>query len=138
MPPTTILIRHADITAGPGDDAPLNAAGKARAQELRRVLGDARIGAIFVSTFRRTQETAAPLAADLGLDPLVPRDVAATVAAIRALPADAVALVVGHTSTLAGINAGLGGPALPAIDLQEFDHLFVRGAGSIAHLRYGA
>ena len=137
MPPTTILIRHADTTPGP-DDPPLNAAGKARAQELRRVLGDTGISAIFVSAFKRTQQTAAPLAADLGLEPLVPPDVAATVAAIRALPAAAVALVVGHTTTLPGINAGLGGPALPAIDLKEFDHLFVHSARRIAHLRYGA
>jgi phosphohistidine phosphatase SixA len=137
VPPTTILIRHADVTPGTGSDPPLNAAGVARAEELRHVLADARISRIFVSTFQRTQRTAAPLATDLGIVPAV-ADVAGAVAAIRKLPARAVVLVVGHTTTLPDVSAGLGGPTIPAIELSEFDHLFVHARGRLTHLRYGA
>jgi broad specificity phosphatase PhoE len=138
VPPTAILIRHADVTPGGGSDPPLNAAGVARAQELRHVLADARISSIFVSEFQRTQRTAEPLAADLGIVPAVVRDVGGAVAAIRKLPATAVVLVVGHTTTLPGISAGLGGSSIPAIDLAEFDNLFVHARGRLTHLRYGA
>lgn len=135
--PTTILIRHADVTPGGGSDPPLNAAGVARANELRHVLGDARIKAIFVSQFQRTQRTAKPLAADLGITPAIV-DVAGALAAIRELPTKGVALVVGHTTTLPEISAGLGGPAIGAVDQSEFDNLFVHARGRLTHLRYGA
>ena len=133
---TAVLVRHADVT-GAGDP-PLNAAGQARAQELRHVLGDAGVSAILVSPLQRTQLTAAPLAADLGLVPAVHADVAGAVAAIRARPASSVALVVGHTNTLPDIVAGLGGPALPAIGASDFDNLFVLSHRRLLHLRYGA
>jgi len=138
VPPTTILIRHADVTPGGGSDPPLNAKGVARAHELRHVLADARISRIFVSQFQRSQRTAEPLAADLGIVPAVVADVAGAVTAIRKLRATAVVLVVGHTTTLPDISAGLGGPAIPAIGLSEFDHLFVHARGRLTHLRYGA
>jgi phosphohistidine phosphatase SixA len=138
VPATTILIRHADVTPGGGNDPPLNDAGVARAQELRHVLADARISAIFVSPRQRTQATAAPLAADLGIAPAVVADAASAVAAIRKLPATAVVLVIGHTTTLPDISAGLGGPTIPGIDLSEFDHLFVQARRRLAHLHYGA
>lgn len=137
MAPHTILIRHADVTPGGGDDPPLNAAGTARAKQLRRVLGDARISAIFVSERQRTQQTAKPLAAHLGLSPKEIGDEAGTVAAILALPSAATVLVIGHTTTLPDICAGLGGPALPAISPTEFDHLFIQTGKRVTHLRYG-
>ena len=64
---TAILIRHANVGLGAGNDPPLNAAGRARAQKLRHVLRDTGIEAIFVTQFQRTQQTARPLAADLGI-----------------------------------------------------------------------
>jgi phosphohistidine phosphatase SixA len=134
----TILIRHADVPAGGGDRA-LNAAGRARAKELRHVLRDAHVESIFVTEFRRTQQTAEPLAAQLGIVPAVidQVDVAVLTDKIRNLPAEAVALVIGHTTTLPDISAGLGGPPLPAIGPTEFDRLFVQAHGLLAQLRYG-
>jgi broad specificity phosphatase PhoE len=102
------------------------------------VLADARISAIFVSPFQRTQRTAEPLATKLGIEPAVIDDIPAGVAAIRKLSPSSVALVVGHTTTLPDISAGLGGPTTPAIDLAEFDHLFDHARGRLPHLRYGA
>ena len=86
-PVTVFVVRHAE--KGPGSPDPsLTEAGHARALALVQTLRDQKIGAIFSSEFKRTQETAAPLGQALG--------VAATVigaakndeliAALRALP----------------------------------------------------
>lgn len=136
--PRVVLIRHADVTAGSGADPGLSAAGVVRAEELRHVLRDAGIQAIFVSEFLRTQQTAAPLAADLGLTPAVIADPAATVAAIRALPSSSAALVIGHTNTLPTIATALGAASFPAIGAAEFDRLFVQDRARLTALRYGA
>jgi broad specificity phosphatase PhoE len=128
---------HAEVVPG-GHDPSLSPAGLDRAQELRHVLGDAGIGTVFASMLQRTQQTAAPIAADLGVVPIVLPDAAATVAAVRALAPSSVALVVGHTDTLPAIAAGLGGPALPAIAPTEFDRLFVMSRRRLTRLRYGA
>jgi len=136
----TILIRHADVPAAAGSDPALNSAGRARAKQLRHVLGDAGVGTIFVTQFRRTQRTAEPLAARLAIVPTVINqgDLALLADTIRNLPAHVVALVIGHTTTLPDICASLDGPPLPAIGPTEFDRLFVLTQGVLAQLRYGA
>ena len=136
---TVVLVRHADITSVAGNpDPPLNAAGTARADALRRALADAGVGAIFVTRFQRTRQTAQPLADALGIEPAIRDDVGETVAAIREQASSSTVLVVGHTNTLPDICAGLGGPALPAIGATEFDRLFVLTRRRLTHLRYGA
>ncbi|MFT2749377.1 histidine phosphatase family protein [Clavibacter sp. Sh2036] len=72
-----ILIRHGQTPSnvrgvldtripGPG----LTDLGREQAARLPETLRDARIGALYVSTMRRTHETAAPLAQALGLTPV--------------------------------------------------------------------
>jgi phosphohistidine phosphatase SixA len=136
--PRVVLIRHADVTSGTGTDPGLNAAGVARAEELRHVLRDTGIQAIFVSPLVRTQQTAAPLAGDLGLAPTVVADADAAVSGIRALPSSAAALVIGHTNTLPAIATTLGASSFPTIGATEFDRLFVLDRGRLTALRYGA
>jgi phosphohistidine phosphatase SixA len=144
LPATVVLIRHADTDGDPASTTALNATGLARAQALRRILAEAGIGAIFVTATRRSRETAAPLADDLGLTPTILGEddlVAAVpdiVKAIRALPLSAIALVVGHSHTLPHIIAGLGGTPIPMIGATEFDHLFVQVGPRLTHFRYGA
>src|SRR5437763_14225440 len=76
-----LLIRHGQseafvdgtpfpLAGGHGDPA-LSPDGEAQARRLAGRLAAAGIGAIYVSTLRRTAQTAAPLAARLGLDPRV-------------------------------------------------------------------
>lgn len=139
---TVILIRHADVTASPEDDPaqgpPLNAAGRARAQELRHVLADAGVGTIFVTSLLRSGQTAEPIAADLNIAPTVKDAVSTVIEAIRALPEASIALVIGHSNTVPDIIAGLDGPSLAILDGMEFDNLFVLSGPRLTHLRYGA
>jgi probable phosphoglycerate mutase len=55
-------------------DPPLSAEGKEQAERVGTRLAAAGVDAIYVSNLRRTAQTAAPLAALLGLDPLVDAD----------------------------------------------------------------
>ena len=76
-----LLIRHGESeAANPGDPFPLvdghadpalDRSGHDQAQRLAGRLARSRIDAIYVTTLRRTAQTAAPLAARLGLTPQV-------------------------------------------------------------------
>ena len=48
------IVRHAEKAAAPKDDPPLTKAGRARAQELARVLGDVPLKAVYATEFERT------------------------------------------------------------------------------------
>ena len=72
---TVIFVRHADTDAsmaGPDNDPPLNARGRARAELLADFLQYVDVvagpNAIYASDKRRTQETAAPIAKRLNLE----------------------------------------------------------------------
>jgi broad specificity phosphatase PhoE len=137
MTPMVILIRHADVSSDAGADPPLNTAGTARAQELRHVLGDSGTTAIFVTSLRRTQATAQPLAGDLGLQPTVQDDPGQVVAAIRNLASSTTALVIGHSNTVPDLVMRLGGPPMAPIAPTEFDRLLVLANRRLCRLRYG-
>ncbi|MBN9521322.1 DUF3616 domain-containing protein [bacterium] len=140
---TVLLVRHADIdtTPLPTDLTPLNAAGRERADALARVAGAADVTAVFTSAAARTKQTAAPLAAALGLQPAVlPTTFPQAAAAILDAPGPA-ALVVGHSTTVPQLVAALGGPA--DIPPPTFDDLFVLTAiaptqAAVVRLKYGA
>ncbi|TWF76644.1 histidine phosphatase superfamily protein (branch 1) [Pseudonocardia hierapolitana] len=134
--PAVILIRHADV-AGGGADPALSAAGSARALELRHVFHDAGLDSIYITRWQRTQQTAAPLAADLGVTPVQIDSAVDVITAIRARPPSSAALVVGHTNTVPDIIAGLGGPTGVTIGATEFDRLFVLLRGRLIQLHYG-
>lgn len=154
-PRTLVLVRHAE-KAEPKADAPkdpdpsLSEIGKQRAEALVRMLGDAHFTHIWTSEYKRTQETAAPLAAKFGLKP-VPfpaRDVLGLSERLRGMPQGSIALVVGHSNTLPALvrsfnlNLGnLGG----GTDLaeNEFDRLVVvsfvapEAPCALLEMRYG-
>ena len=66
-----IFARYADLMPGDDENPGLSAAGQRRARELARVLGDvdvvASVDAIFATQYRKSQETADPLAKTLKL-----------------------------------------------------------------------
>src|SRR5690606_4009018 len=66
-PTTVLLLRHADRE--PGMDQ-LSTAGVARARRLADALSGAEVPAIYQTQYMRTQQTAAPLAALLGITPV--------------------------------------------------------------------
>jgi phosphohistidine phosphatase SixA len=146
-PALVLLVRHAETAAEPADDPALSEAGRKRAQDLASALRDAGVTTIIVSPFRRTAETAAPLAAARNFRPMqvpigrsVEGHVAAVAAAVRGLTG--VVLVVGHSNTVPGIIAQLGGPTLPDICEGVHDDLFALvmsgGKTPLVRSRYGA
>lgn len=122
---TIFAVRHADVLAGP--DPHLSAAGQNRATELIRVIGGNGITAIYASQFVRTQETAQPLATQLGLTVKVVNaaDSASILGDVRAHHPGQSVLIVGHSDTIPGIIVQCGGPQVPVIGPAEFDRLFV-------------
>ena len=100
------LVRHAEKVDN-SKDAALSAAGEARAKSLADKLGDAGITSIFTSEYQRTRNTAAPLAAKLGVKPEVHKadDTKGLVALLHKTQR---ALVVGHSNTLPEIAQAYG------------------------------
>ncbi len=142
---TIILVRHAEKNAVPTDaEGPdLCPQGRARARALVSVLADASIDTILVTDRRRTQQTAEPVATELGL---TPRSIAANTApeevARLALEGGQCVLIVGHSNTIPAIIEALGVPKGISIEENEYDNLYVVTArpGHMASLvrgRYG-
>lgn len=142
-----IVVRHAERADGgvgaPGammtnaNDPELSAAGKARAQALAAMLKDGGVTAIYTTEYRRTKDTAAPLAEALKLtSEVVPaRDQAALIAKIKANTAGTV-LVVGHSNTVPMIIKALGGADVTVAD-NEYDSLFfVAPGGATTRIRF--
>ncbi len=145
-----VVLRHADRTPDPVDD--LTAAGQERAKLLARMLSESGVSVAFRSDAVRTLKTLEPLQQRLGnaltikkigAQQGVDEHVRATVQAVKSLPAQTVAVVVGHSDTAVGIVEGLGGGNVGTIGANEFDKLFVliidqAGAATLLKLRYGA
>jgi broad specificity phosphatase PhoE len=122
---TIFLVRHAE-KASQEKDALLSKEGHKRAECLAHLLRDAGIKAIFVTQVVRTQQTAEPLAKQLGLTPTViaSSDIDGLVEKLHSASAEVV-LVVAHSDTLPGIIEKLGGGTIPAIGNAEYDRLFL-------------
>lgn len=140
---TVFIVRHAEKGPEP-DDPGLTEKGRRRAAELARVLGDARPTALFVTEFKRTQETLAPVAALLGIEPvkLGAGDMDGLIARLQALPAGSRAVVASHSNLVHLIVARLAGVEVPPLTDADYDRLFVvtrtgTGTGSVLTLRYG-
>lgn len=121
-----IVVRHAE-KADQSSDALLSAEGLIRARALAQLLAASGVTHVVTSEYRRTRETARPLAEMLKLTPeTVPaRDVPALVARLRALEARATALVVGHSNTIPPILRALGWADPPEIGDGDYDDVFV-------------
>ena len=138
------LVRHAERADTAGGAAPIMAAdpslseaGRMRAESLAGMLKDAQVTAIYVTEYKRTQETAAPLAKRLGLQPTVipAKDTPGLVAKLRAASGNV--LVVGHSNSVPDVIEGLGVAKVPAIADDEYDNLFiVTGPGALIQLRF--
>lgn len=125
--PAYYVMRHLHTPAGERDPD-LTAEGQRQAALLAGWFREEAPRAIYVSDYKRTRQTAAPLAARLGLTPIVydPADTPALVARVRAGPSPA--LVVGHSNTVPDIVEQLGGARPEALVHEDFGDLWRIGA----------
>ena len=136
------LVRHAEKTADKNDPA-LTAEGQARAETLASMLADAGLTHIHSSDYKRTRDTAAPLAARLGLEVQIydPRDLPAMAAQLKSQSGRH--LVVGHSNTTPQLTELLGGEGgTPITEATEYDRLYyvtIDANGDVAStlLRFG-
>ena len=147
---TVIFVRHAEKAESPADDPPLSDEGRLRVAELTRQLVDADvvqgIDAVYSTPYRRTVETAQPVADALGL-PVNSYDAGDTEAIMEYIVKKhkgKIILVVGHSNTLPALIGNMGASKkVPAIAEDEYDNIYIVsipwfGKTKTIRLRYGA
>lgn len=140
------VVRHAERADTASGGAPMMAtdpdlsdAGRARAASLAAALKNAKITAIFVTPYKRTQQTAEPLAKALGIQPIAidPKDAAGLIEKVKAATGNV--LVVGHSNTVPDVLTRLGIADAPKLADSDYDNLFlvIRGEkSSLVRLHY--
>lgn len=146
---TIFVVRHAEragVAGAPGivspaNDPPLSAAGKARAARLAAMLRSAGIAHVFTTEYKRTRETAAPLAGQLKLTQVMAaaKDLDPLVERVRQVKGNV--LIVGHTNTVPDLLKRFGLKDTVTIADDEYDNLFIvfrpaAGEPTMARLRY--
>jgi broad specificity phosphatase PhoE len=143
-----LVVRHAE-KASDAEDSPLSEAGVQRAQALARAAGDAGAGAIYTTQFKRSRDTAQPLAERLGVAVTeMPVNLQNPGDYGRRLAADVLAkhrgqtvVVVGHANTVAAIVEGLSGRQAASGDAQYGDMYIVNvpptGPATMIKAQYG-
>lgn len=128
---TVILVRHAEKVDA-SEDPLLSEAGQARAFDLAVALSGADLTHVFVTPLQRTRLTA-DLAAQahaltpeaISLEGGTEAHIRRVADRVRALPADAVVLVVGHSNTIPLIAGALGETGPSEMADCEYDRLTV-------------
>ena len=146
---TVIFVRHAEKALTPEGDPGLSPAGQRRVAELTRQLVDADVvagvDAVYSTPFRRTEETARPVAEALGL-PLNSYDAADTEAIMERIVREhkgKIILVVGHSNTVPALIGNMGASKkVPEINEAEYDNIYSVsipwfGKTKTIRLRYG-
>lgn len=147
---TVVVVRHAEKSTDDPRDPSLSAAGQQRARDLGVALKDAGVTDIYVTQYKRTRQTAEPLAQATGAS-IVERPINAANSAtyaqdlaheILTRSGGKSVLVVGHSNTVPDIVKALSGSAVPPITDPEYDHIFVvtipaTGSPRVMQLRFG-
>ena len=135
----------------PADNPSLSEAGQRRAAELARQLVDADVvpgvgvDAVYSTSFRRTVETAKPVADVLNL-PVLNYDASDTELFLEAVVREykgKIVLVVGHSNTVPEMIANMGASKnVPPIAENEYDNIYLVsipwfGKTKTIRLRYG-
>jgi broad specificity phosphatase PhoE len=133
------IVRHAEKASTGGNDPDLSLEGQKRADALAHILKDSQITSVFVTEFKRTQETAAPTARAAHASPTVvpANDTAVLVEKLRALNGNA--LVVGHGNTIPELLKALGiamPVSIPEDDYTEIFAVLVGDAPQLVRLHY--
>jgi broad specificity phosphatase PhoE len=132
LPTTVVFVRHAEVERDGTDDPELSLAGRQRAEELADFVQDidvvSSINAVYASEFRRTQETAAPIARRLGLDVQVAdqSDIEDFMAEVQHRHRGEIILIVSHSNLIGPLVAELHGhQSVPEIAEDEFDNFYI-------------
>ncbi|MEP7245330.1 MAG: phosphoglycerate mutase family protein [Gammaproteobacteria bacterium] len=144
---TVVLVRHAEKEMVTIDNPPLAAAGERRAERLAQIFGEVkgagRLQAIYVTDTKRTQQTAGPLAARLGIRATVlpAGDVSGVVEHVLHEHRGGRTLIVGHSNTVPAIIRKLSGISVSPIGDEEYDNIYVVtvptfGKASVLRMRY--
>lgn len=126
---TIYVIRHLNVPLDE-TDPDLNEEGRQNAQRLVEWFDGKPLSAIFVSTRKRTMQSALPLAADRNITPQVydESNIEALLARVRNEAGPV--LIVGQTTTIPGIIAGLGGTGPSILAKTDFGKIWTIGDGS--------
>ena len=146
---TVVFVRHAEKALTPADDPGLNEVGQRRAAELARQLASvdvvAGIDAVYATPYRRSVETAKPIADALKLQ-VRSYDAADTENFLDKLVKEEkgkIVLVVGHSDTVPAMIGNMGASKrVPAIAADEYDNIYIVtipwfGKTKTLRLRYG-
>jgi broad specificity phosphatase PhoE len=140
---SVFLVRHAEradsgmaASKMTGADPDLSGAGRLRAEALAKMLKDTKIAAIYTTEYKRTKQTAEPLATTLGVPVTAfpSKDLAALMQKLKTATGNV--LVVGHSNTVPEIIKALGVADPVVIGDDEFDNLFIVSRGSLIRLHY--
>lgn len=124
---TVIVVRHAEKLADGSKDPALASEGVARAARLAARFGRAGLSAVYATPFKRTRDTAAPVAAAAGVVVLEvdPKDAAGLAEVIEDEHRGGRVFVVGHSNTIGPIVQALGGDAPDEVADTEYDNVFI-------------
>jgi len=121
---TIYIVRHGEKVADT-DSTDLSPAGKQRALALADTLARRGIDAVFSTPYRRTRQTAQPLADRLNLPVINYPTTAAIVSRVGEMR-NKTALVVGHSNSILDIAKGMGtNPMKQRIESDDYDNLLV-------------
>lgn len=134
---TVILVRHAEK----GDDGTrnpdLNIYGATRSQHLAQLLHQSNVVGVYSTPFKRTQQTAQPLAMALGLEvqEYPPLDLEALDKLVKSHQGKTI-VIVGHSNTVPAMaNHLLGEEKLSQLGETEYDKIFmVQVSGDVKQL----
>ena len=133
------IVRHAEKASAGGKDPELSVQGQKRADALANILKDSQITSVFVTEFKRTQETAAPTAKAVHVSPTVipANDIGVLAEKLRTLNGNA--LVIGHGNTIPDLLKALGittPVSIPEDDYAEIFAVVLGDASQLVRLHY--
>jgi len=144
---TVVVVRPGEFAPATQPDPALASAGEQRAQRLAQLFGVAappgRIAAIYVTAARRMQQMAAPLAARLGIQPVVISSGDVDEAAARALNdhRGSTVMVVTSAAAIPKLVDALSGIKIASLSQDEYDEIYiisvpVLGSAGVVKLHY--
>ncbi len=133
-----VIVRHAEKSIDESTDPSLTDAGRRRATVLAEGLADDPVVAVYASGYRRTQQTAAPIASRHGLAVRVydaGQPATEFVSRLRREHAQGTVVVVGHSNTVPDIVSALCACVVAPIDESDYGNRYevaVDAGGAVA------